>query len=84
MSKFKPFRALRPIPEKAKQVASRPYDVLDSKEAKEEAAGNEYFLRVIKPEIELSEDCNPYSPEVYEKRDAKPSQNAVRWYSGKR
>ena len=42
MSKFKPFRALRPIPEKAKQVASRPYDVLDSKEAKEEAAGNEY------------------------------------------
>lgn len=68
MSKFKPFRALRPIPEKAKQVASRPYDVLDSKEAKEEAAGNEYsFLRVIKPEIELPEDCNPYSPEVYEK-----------------
>ena len=40
MITFKPFRAIRPCPEVAHAVASRPYDVLDSQEAKEEAAGN--------------------------------------------
>lgn len=65
---FKPFRALRPIPELAQAVASRPYDVLDSAEAREEAQGNPHsFLRVIKPEIDLSDEIDPYSDEVYKK-----------------
>ncbi len=66
MITFKPFCAIRPHPEYAKSVASRPYDVLDSKEAKEEAKGNPHsFLRVIKPEIDLPDSVNIYSEEVY-------------------
>ena len=68
MATFKPFKAVRPTSDKAHLVASRPYDVLNSSEAKIEAAGNEFsFLRVIKPEIELSEGINPYDNVVYEK-----------------
>lgn len=68
MAIFKPFRAYRPLPNFAKAVASRPYDVLSSAEAKTEAAGNPHsFLRVIKPEIELNDDINQYSDEVYQK-----------------
>lgn len=63
-----PFKALRPQAQFAKQVAARPYDVLSSKEAKEEAQGNPYsFLHITKPEIDLPEDINPYAEEVYEK-----------------
>jgi uncharacterized protein (DUF1015 family) len=66
MITFRPFRAIRPRPEFAHDVASRPYDVLDSKEAKDEAIGNaNSFLRVIKPEINLSESVDLYSEEVY-------------------
>lgn len=68
MITFRPFRAIRPSPHVAHSVASRPYDVLDSNEAKTEAAGNEHsFLRVIKPEIDLPESTDLYSDEVYEK-----------------
>ncbi len=68
MAVFKPFNAIRPIPSLVKKVASKPYDVLDSQEAKQEAHGNPHsFLRVIKPEIDLAEDADPYSDEVYEK-----------------
>ena len=68
MAVFKPFNAIRPQSSLAKDVASKPYDVLDSREAKKEADGNPYsFLRVIKPEIELSSDTDPYSDGVYEK-----------------
>ena len=68
MAVFKPFNAIRPQASLAKDVASKPYDVLDSQEAKKEADGNPYsFLRVIKPEIELSSDTDPYSDGVYEK-----------------
>ena len=75
MANFRPFRALRPKPEFAKQIASRPYDVLDSEEARAEADGNPLsFLRVIKPEIELPADIDPYSEEVYRKG----SQNLLR------
>ncbi len=64
---IKPFKGLRPRPEYCGQVASRPYDVLDSNEAREEAKGNPYsFLNVVKPEITLPKDMNPYSQEVYE------------------
>ena len=68
MACFRPFRAIRPKKDYAKEVASRPYDVLNSEEAKIEAAGNEFsFLRVIKPEIDCGADLNPYSEEVYQK-----------------
>ena len=68
MAVFKPFKAIRPSPEHVKDVASRPYDVLDSDEAREESSGNNLsFLHVVKPEIDLPVDTNPYSSEVYEK-----------------
>ena len=68
MATFKPFKALRPKPEFAKDIASRPYDVLNAAEAKDEAEGNNLsFLRVIKPEIELPEEIDPYDQKVYDK-----------------
>ncbi len=68
MAIFKPFKGYRPPAELVKDLASRPYDVLDSEEARREAEGNPYsFLRVVKPEIELPEDTGIYSDAVYEK-----------------
>ena len=68
MAVFKPFKAIRPSSEHVKAVASRPYDVLDSDEAREESKGNNLsFLHVVKPEIDLPLETNPYSKEVYEK-----------------
>ena len=67
MSIFKPFKAYRPVPKYAKDVASKPYDVLNSNEARNEAEGNSLsFLHVVKPEIDLPENTDPYSSEVYE------------------
>jgi len=66
MITFRPFRAIRPCPEHAQSVASRPYDVLNSQEARAEAKDNRIsFLRVIKPEIDLPESTDLYSDEVY-------------------
>jgi len=63
-----PFKALRPAAELAKQVASRPYDVLNSKEAKIEARGNSAsFLHITKSEIDLPDSIDIHSAEVYEK-----------------
>lgn len=63
-----PFKALRPEAQLAKQVASRPYDVLNSKEAKIEAQGNPAsFLHITKSEIDLPEDIDIHSQEVYDK-----------------
>lgn len=68
MAILKPFKGWRPPQAIAKQLASRPYDVLDSSEARVEAGNNPYsFLRVVKPEIELPEATNLYSKEVYDK-----------------
>tara|TARA_B100001057_G_scaffold63189_1_gene56706 strand:+ start:22438 stop:23682 length:1245 start_codon:yes stop_codon:yes gene_type:complete len=68
MAIFKPFKAFRPRDSLAQAVASKPYDVLNSAEAKKEAKDNAHsFLRVIKPEIELPENTDPYCEEVYEK-----------------
>jgi uncharacterized protein (DUF1015 family) len=68
MAIIKPFRALRPHNEFAVQVASRPYDVLNSAEARTEAADNRLsFLHVTKPEIDLPEGTDPYSDAVYQK-----------------
>ena len=67
MAIITPFKALRPQPQYAKQVASPPYDVLNSREAKEEAAGNPFsFLHITKSEIDLLENTDIHSSEVYE------------------
>ncbi|HMH22783.1 MAG TPA: DUF1015 family protein [Puia sp.] len=67
MATITPFRALRPAPELARQVASRPYDVLNSREAKEEAAGNpDSFLHITKSEIDLPDDVDTHSQQVYD------------------
>ncbi len=68
MAVLKPFKGLRPPKEIAKDLASRPYDVLNSDEAREEAAGNEYsLLHIIKPEIDLPREIDIHSQPVYEK-----------------
>jgi len=77
-----PFKALRPEAQFAKQVASRPYDVLNSKEAKVEAQGNPAsFLHVTKAEIDLPETVDIHSQEVYlkakENLDAFTSRNIL-------
>ncbi len=68
MASIVPFKALRPQAQFAKQVASRPYDVLNSSEAKIEARGNpSSFLHITKSEIDLPENTDIHSGEVYEK-----------------
>ena len=67
MANIKPFEALRPQPQLAKQVASKPYDVLNSAEAKQEAVGNAYsFLHITKSEIDLPESTDIHSQQVYD------------------
>jgi len=68
MSTIKPFRGLRPVKELAEKVASPPYDVLNSEEAREMAKDNpSSFLHINKPEIDLPKGTNVYSQEVYQK-----------------
>lgn len=68
MASIQPFKALRPQPQLASQVASRPYDVLNSKEAREEAAGNVHsFLHITKSEIDLPENTDIHTQAVYDK-----------------
>lgn len=68
MSRIKPFRGVRPPKELVEQIVSRPYDVLNSDEAKEEAAGNEKSLyRIIKPEIDFEDKIDEHAPEVYQR-----------------
>lgn len=67
MASIQPFKALRPQPQLAKQVASRPYDVLSSSEAKLEAQGNHSsFLHITKSEIDLPESVDVHDASVYE------------------
>jgi uncharacterized protein (DUF1015 family) len=71
MAKVKPFRGLRPPKELVEQVESRPYDVLDSEEARQEAGDNEKSLyHIIKPEIDFPVGTSEYDPRVYEKAAA--------------
>lgn len=68
MSNIQPFKALRPQAQFAKQVASRPYDVLNSAEARVEVQGNPYsFLHITKSEISLDESADIHSQQVYDK-----------------
>ena len=64
--KIKPFRGIRPPKELVEQVSSRPYDVLNSDEARQEAAGNEMSLyHIIKPEINFAPGTDEHDPRVY-------------------
>jgi uncharacterized protein (DUF1015 family) len=68
MATIKPFRGIRPPKELVEQVESRPYDVLNSDEAREEAGNNEKSLyHIIKPEIDFPVGTSEYDPKVYEK-----------------
>lgn len=68
MAIIKPFKGLRPPKEFVQEVASRPYDVLSSEEAREEAKGNEKSLyHIIKPEIDFPVGKDEHDPDVYEK-----------------
>ncbi len=66
MAKLHAFRGFRPGKENVNQVASRPYDVLNSSEAREEVKENPWsFLHVVKPEVDLPEETSLYSEVVY-------------------
>lgn len=68
MAKIKPFSGVRPPREYVEEVESRPYDVLDSEEARAEAGDNEKSLyHIIKPEIDFAPGTSEYDPRVYEK-----------------
>ena len=67
MATIKPFKGIRPPKELVEQIESRPYDVLNSEEAREEAKGNEKSLyHIIKPEIDFEVGASEYDPRVYE------------------
>lgn len=67
MATIKPFKGIRPPKELIEQIESRPYDVLNSEEAREETKGNEKSLyHIIKPEIDFEVGASEYDPRVYE------------------
>ncbi|MDR0726140.1 MAG: DUF1015 family protein [Prevotellaceae bacterium] len=66
MIKLKPFKAVRPPKEYVEEIAARPYDVLNSAEAKTEA-GEKSLLHITKPEINFDPTASEYACEVYEK-----------------
>ncbi|HRI41719.1 MAG TPA: DUF1015 family protein [Bacteroidia bacterium] len=68
MAIIRPFKGIRPKKELVEKIASKPYDVLNEKEARAEAAGNNLsFYHVIKPEIDFPDGYNVYAPEIYTK-----------------
>ncbi|MCH5230758.1 MAG: DUF1015 domain-containing protein [Muribaculaceae bacterium] len=68
MAKVKPFKGIRPPKHLVEEVVSRPYDVLNSEEARKEAEGNAKSLyRIIKPEIDFDETTDEHDPKVYER-----------------
>lgn len=68
MAKVKPFKGVRPPKHLVEHVASRPYDVLNSEEARKEADGNEMSLyHIIKPEIDFEPGFDEHHPDVYDK-----------------
>lgn len=67
MISIKPFRAIRPKAEYAKEVASLPYDVMSSDEAREMVKGNEKaFLRIDRAEVNFEKGVDQYSDKIYE------------------
>lgn len=68
MATIRPFKALRPLPEYAAKLASVPYDVVSTQEARILAEGNRYsFLHVVRPEIDLPDSVDIHDDAVYEK-----------------
>ncbi len=68
MAILKPFKGVRPPADIVEKIASRPYDVLNSEEARKETEGNEYsLLHITKPEIDMDPGIDVHLPEVYEK-----------------
>ena len=68
MARINPFRGIRPPQQYVEEVESRPYDVLDSEEARNEAGNNEKSLyHIIKPEIDFEPGTSEYDPRVYAK-----------------
>ena len=68
MARVKPFRGIRPPKQLVERIESRPYDVLDSEEARQEAGDNEMSLyHIIKPEIDFPVGTSEYAPRVYER-----------------
>ncbi|RLD20842.1 MAG: DUF1015 domain-containing protein [Bacteroidetes bacterium] len=66
MSIFVPFKAIRPSADSVESVSTKPYDVLDTEEAREESKGNpKSYYHVTKPEIDFPNGHDPFSPEVY-------------------
>ncbi len=66
MAVFRPFRGIRPKPSMAARIASRPYDVLNTREARDEAGDDpNSFYHVVKPEIDFPDDHDPYAADVY-------------------
>lgn len=84
MAVFRPFKAVRPLPEYASRVAALPYDVMNSDEAREMVKGNPYsFLHVDKAEVDLPVGTELYSEAVYNKaaenlKSSKPTISASR------
>lgn len=71
MARIKPFKGVRPPQQYVEKVESRPYDVLDSEEARAEAGNNEMSLyHIIKPEIDFESGTSEYDPKVYEQAAA--------------
>src|SRR5664279_2275113 len=78
MARLRPFSSGRPTRSLAARVASVPYDVVDTREARALAAGNrQSFLHVCRPEIDLPEDTDIHAPAVY----AKGRENLDRFYA---
>ena len=68
MAIIRPFRAIRPVAEKAEKVAALPYDVMNSEEAREMVKDNPYsFLHIDKAEIDLDPSIDLYHEKVYQK-----------------
>jgi uncharacterized protein (DUF1015 family) len=68
MAILKPFRGIRPVKSIVKEIAARPYDVLSSEEARDEADGNPYsLLHITKPEIDMDPEVDIHSQPVYDK-----------------
>jgi len=68
MPLIKPFVGLRPAPGRALDVAAPPYDVMSAQEARRMVADRPHsFLHISRPEVDLSEDTDPYAPQVYAK-----------------
>ena len=66
MAILKPFKGIRPLAEAVSRIASKPYDVLNEREARIECEGNpDSFYHVIKPEIDFPDEFDHYAPEIY-------------------